>query len=198
MAILSTKLLRPILFEADLIHCTVCSCPRLKPSYAETWYEDFSQPAEARAYYCPEHALLEDLDPDYSGNQSTLFGIPVSRKMPLQMQSLDEIFERPVVYKTAQHSLTSRANGLRPPLWVSLPVGRNFFPHQYVEPKSSLVPVFDTMINGLHGDYYVDVAFRRDGFALVSLKYQQILGCRFVCVIPNQAVLDFFPQMPVD
>lgn len=188
----STKLLRPLLYvQGEEIVCSVCSCKREPTDHPSTWYEDFSALIEPRAHYCPEHALLEDLDPEFPGNQTTLYGVPVTRKMPLQVESLHEIFSDLEVHPSL-FDADKRGNNK---WWVSLPTGRGFCMFQYVNHTAKLLPVFDAMPKGVNGGYYIDIIFRENGTALVSLKYQLILGQRFVCIVPKSAVFDFFKQV---
>lgn len=199
MVILSTKLLRPLTQKIvdSLPHAPICAeCGARADQQAvgrqAGWFYDHQGAEEVgpSTFYCPSHALLEDLDPDWPGNQELLFRAPVSRKMPLQIDSLDELFLDLKFYSTLRAAQQGRGKGW----WVSLPVGYGFATYQYVTPSVKLRPVIDQMIYGDEGDYYVEITFRNDGLALVCLKYERILGYRLVCLVKQEEVLDFFAR----
>ena len=197
MVILSTKLLRPLTQKIveGLPHAPTCAqCGERAAPAAERsagWYYDAADAQRGLGtFYCPKHARLEDLDPDWPANQEVLFRVPVSRKMPLQVETLDELFldlEWHMTMRAAQQRENKK-------WWVSLPVGFGFVPYQYVTPSIKLRPVIDQMVYGDTGHYYVDITFRNDALALVSLKYEQILGQRYVCLVRAAEVLDFFAR----
>lgn len=195
----STKLLRPLQYTPDpsrashdVVTCRTCGINMSEYEACKAgWYRDAGAPQD---HYCPAHTLLEDLDPDWLPNDRVLEGLPVSRKMPLQgITDLAQIFSKPIAYRAPREAEEARRNGR---FWVHLPTGSGFCPYPYVIPTEAVLPVLDQMVYGRHGDYYFDIIWRHSDTALVSLKYQQILGQRFVCLVPRQAVLDFFPMEP--
>lgn len=203
MTVLSTKLLRPLPvgeLPGVELHCHTCSTACHGDDAARAgWYGDFALvfagQSITQGVYCPEHAMLEDMDPDWPANQNTLYRVPVSRNMLLKdVTSLDQIFTEPVQYPTLEAASKARSNvhlkGSK--WWVRLPVTMDFAPWQYVDHQPALQPVFDNLLYGAEGDYYFEITFRQDDLALVSIKYEKILGSRFICLVPKAEVIDFF------
>lgn len=83
-----------------------------------------------------------------------------------------------------------------PRLWLSLPHGESFPLYCTVRASEQLSQFIRE--NSIYGDepdldrsHYLEVVFRDDGTALVVLKYQQILGSRWLCTVPQDTVRAF-------
>lgn len=195
---ISTRLLRPIMrgqYLGQALCCLVCDAKvRVEAGQAVGWYRDYAPnlaAPDAAEFICSNCAMLEDLDPDWPDNQVALAWVPVRRKMPIQIrESLAELFTE---------RSTGKAAGETPPgmLWVSLPVGCGFDLYNHVRPSQALIDVMATMIYSAQpgvnpsNHYYLDISWR-DDHALIQVKYQQILGHRYVAIVPRQFVNDFF------
>jgi hypothetical protein len=86
-----------------------------------------------------------------------------------------------------------------PELWLRLPGGQEFPMYTTV----SATPLLEEFIraNSIYGgdahldrNHYLEVIFREDGTALVAMKYQQILGGRWLTVVPQAQVREFMHQ----
>lgn len=193
----STKLLRPVeLFKYDEVDlsCHVCaSMVNGRAARAEGWYEDCSvEPGDLRQFYCREHVLLEDLDPDYPPNDRYLEGSPVTRRLPLMGRRMDDLFSGLVTHGKAGMVKEGW-------LWASLPVGEGFPLYRSVRPSPDVVEVLARMIYGdcngnFDSKYYLQVAWVGEDEALLTIKYQQILGHRYLARIDRTEVREFFSR----
>jgi hypothetical protein len=83
-----------------------------------------------------------------------------------------------------------------PEMWLSLPHDQGF----PLYPTIRATPMLADFIKGnsIYGDerdlsrsHYIEVCFRDDGTALVLMKYQQILGSRWLCIVPQSQVIEW-------
>lgn len=202
---ISTRLLRPIMrgqYLGQALCCLVCDAKvRVEAGQAVGWYRDYApnlSAPDAAEFICPSCAMLEDLDPDWPDNQTMLAHVPVRRKMPFRVESsLLELFDDLTYADKAGQTPAGK-------LWVSLPVNAGFPLYGSVEPTPALKGLIAQMIYGdrpgacLDKHYYLDIIWRGETEALVMIKYQQILGQRYVAIVPRQLVIDFFqPAKPL-
>lgn len=154
------------------------------------WYHDTEQELH---FLCPGHSMLEDLDPEDPRNRSVLQGVPVRSNLAFQdIGSLGELMT------VTQHSdrIIDRRNMGPKDMWLSLPSGVGRPPRYiYVRPTEKLEQVVAGMLYGTElpfdQHFYVQVNKYRDDEYLVSIKYQQIIGSRYVCRVSRQ-ILDSF------
>lgn len=185
----STKLLRP-LEPGHLMNmvmaCQVCDVRAIgDQARIDGWFVD-QRFGSGHQFYCPRHALLEDLDPDWPDNQKLLQGVPVSRKMPLQgITDPAELFHDMVLEKQAG----ANHQNLQNRCWISLPVGHGYNLYHYAKLQPAVQAIAGSMVSS---DLYVEIVQRSNGTLLVSLKYQRMLGSRFVCILPSIRCLDSF------
>lgn len=177
--ILSTKLLRPVP-ENQVWACMAKDCN--KPA----GYRNAAEP-EGEAY-CAEHTLLEDLDPLWPSNQKLLDRVPVSRMAAFTgLEKFSDLFS-----KREQN----KDRGQRG-LWVSTPAGSGINGAS-ADAKDELVAwITGNLIYGavapLDKSYYIQV-MRRGDLAFINLKYQQILGTRFLGIVEWASVVEFFGE----
>lgn len=189
----STKRLRPVVATAcEKVSCATCEAVLSTADAAKQgWYRDEEPPFEA---YCSRHTLLEDLDPNFLGNQNALYGVPTRRSMPFQgVTDLSVLFGDKHVGQKAGEGYKSAFVEY---LWVRLPSGSGFPLYCLVKPSPELLQLISaTMVYGLgrplSTHYYLDVCWRDDA-ALISVKYQRILGQRHLAIVDRQLILDFF------
>lgn len=138
--------------------------------------------------FCNEHTLLEDLDPGWSSNQRLLDRAPVSRMAAFTwLEKFSDLFS-----KREQN----KDRGQRG-LWVSMPTGTGLN-GESADAKDALVDwIAGSLIYGAGGpldkSYYVQV-IRRGDLAYINLKYQQILGTRFLGIVEWASVVEFFGE----
>lgn len=184
--ILSTKLLRPVM-RGEVKQC--CKCGGL------AGYYDAALPVEAPEFYCSVDALLEDLDPDEFGNQHTLTGAVVSRKTEFpDCMDIEELFARTkvVMPPTKRHSLQ---------MWANVVDSRQLYEWDVVARPAVWDWIQENSIYGsevpLERHYYVQVNRWEDrGVALVTLKFQQIIGSHYLAIVPWETVEKFFGVRP--
>lgn len=193
----STKLLRPISRHDCVDNLLVCHKCGKETSAGEVptghWYKDFAAAPGELSVTCGSCSLLEDMDPDWPENQGMLFSTPVRRKMPFQeVEDLGMFFTGLDVAAKAGQTPGGK-------LWVALPHNSGFPLYSHVKPTQKLIDfIAEKMIYGYPyecpGDfYYVQINWMEGtDEALVSLKYQRILGYRALCRVPRQLVHDFF------
>ena len=87
-------------------------------------------------------------------------------------------------------------------LWLSLPHDYGFPLYTTVRATAELKDFVAR--NSIYGDehdldksHYLEAVFRDDETALVVLKYQQILGSRWLCIVPQAQIFDFVRDNPV-
>ena len=176
--ILSTKLLRPL---TDLSKtgapqpCSQCE--------AQAQYYDHVD----GAVYCGEHTLLEDLDPENAANQRTLQGCAVSRLAAFpELQLFSELFEKREPNKNRGDK----------GVWISVPTSANIKQNS-ADAKGPLIEwIKENLIYGaasLDPHYYIQLS-RKGEMAFVYIKYQQILGSRFIGIVSWESVVDFFGE----
>lgn len=199
----STKLLRPVrpgdVHPEAVLDCESCAAHCMgHVAPMKRWYEDHSiaQLGKPRIYFCPMHAMLEDLDPDWPANQDILARTPVRRKMPLQDVTVDDLF-------------IGKQNGSAPGqtpkgwLWLSLPVNEGLGMYTSVKPSPAVLEIMEAMLYrdfGTNYDqhYYAQVIWVEPNEALISLQYQQLLGYRFVARVPRDQLREFCSRQPFE
>lgn len=184
--ILSTKLLRPINQDAGVI-CSKCQAAALYYDAAEA----------GPTGYCGNHALLEDLDPDDSLNSRMLMGIPVSRTAAFpECMDIGELFaSAPAVPrdKRATAQMWARLSPHNPPQGLDDVIARPLVV-EWVK--------LNSIYSGDHKldtNHYIEIVLREvDGrrVAFIFLKFQHILGSRFLAVVPEETVEAFFGDQP--
>lgn len=81
-------------------------------------------------------------------------------------------------------------------LWLSLPHDHGFPLYITVRATPQLADFIagNSIYGGerdLDRSHYLEVVFRDDGTALVLMQYQQILGSRWLCIVPQSQVTDW-------
>lgn len=173
--ITSEKLLRP-LYVGQLWQCDAEGCNR--PA-------SFKDAASDEAY-CDEHTTLEDLDPTWPSNASLLNGIPVSRNAAFTW-----ITKMSDLFTPREPNKHRGARGL----WVSLPTSTKIRQNS-ADAKDVLADWIGSNLiygsaGGLDKHYYIQVIFKGD-LAYLHIKYQQILGTRFLGIVEAESVKEFF------
>jgi hypothetical protein len=184
--ILSTKLLRPRLKGTLASACCKCAQEATFCDVAESLF------SHSEKFYCGKHAQLEDLDPDEYANQRVLDGAPVSRKMAFpECMDIEELF--------AKVPQDGPRTGTR--LWCSVT-------NHYELESADLAPrpaVLEWIAaNSIYGkelpldkNHFIQINHWEDrGVALVTLKYQQIIGSHYLAIVPWETVEKFFGVRP--
>ena len=180
--ILSTKLLRRVNLTAGKI------CDKCKKA-AE--YYDAALPVESFAFYCGDHARLEDLDPDDRINDRMLGGIPVSRKMAFpECLDIEELFA-----KTPKAELNVRRHTLQ--MWANVVDSPQLQKWDVVARPATADWIKEHSIYSGDADldrsHFVQINHWEDrDVALISLKFQQILGTHYLAIVPWETVEKFF------
>lgn len=181
--ILSTKLLRRVNKSAGKI-CDKCK--------KDAEYYDAALPVESFAFYCGNHCLLEDLDPDDVLNQRMLGGMPVSRKMAFpECADIEELF-----------AATPRPTGIEKRHTLQMYASVMGFPRMSATTDVVARPAVAEWIRE-HSIYSSDPDLDKNHFiqinpwdeqkiALISLKFQQILGTHYLAIVPWKTVEKFF------
>jgi hypothetical protein len=189
--ILSTKLLRRINPAANVV---CCQCSNLA-----TYYD--AAVTEGPVGYCGSHALLEDLDPDDVRNSHMLTGVSASRMAVFpQCMDIEELF---ALSPPMEHGKRASLQ-----MWVSCFA---FSRQAQMLQRGDVVArpathewIKENLIYGsnpqLDDSYYIEIHRCDDGngtpLAYIRLKYQQILGSRFLAVVPWETVVKFFGEYP--
>lgn len=161
----------------------------------ETWYVDVE--GDKLDHYCPEHSKLEDLDPEDWRNRSLLHRVPVRSNMFFQdVQSLDELM---TIDQYGSRMIERRFIDSKT-MWLCLPSELNRpLIYIYVKPTAKLEEVVLSTIYGGNQPYdhyhYVQVNKYGDDEYLISLKYQHIIGSRYICRVPRQVLDSFLAQV---
>lgn len=170
---------------------TGCTAEGQYRDLQDTWYVDVDN--NKLDHYCPEHSKLEDLDPEDGRNRKLLHRVPVRSNMFFQdVQSLDEL----MTIDQYSNRMVERRFIDSKTMWLCLPSELNRpLIYIYVKPTAKLEEVVLSTIYGGNQPYdqyhYVQVNKYGDDEYLISLKYQQIIGSRYVCRVSRQ-VLDSF------
>ena len=189
--ILSTKLLR-IINKAAGVKC--CQCDELADYY------DAAVTINGPTGYCSKHALLEDLDPDDVRNSSMLTGVSASRMSVFpQCLDIEELFS---LSPPMEHGKRASLQ-----MWVScfaFSSRGSMLQRGDVVARPALYEwIKENLIYGGHlkldDSYYIEIHRSDDGngvpLAYIRLKYQQILGSRFLAVVPWETVVKFFGEV---
>lgn len=152
-------------------------------------YYDVALPVEEFFFYCGDHSLLEDLDPDDFLNQHTLTGAYVSRRAAFpECMDIEELFA-----KTPRAALSGRPHTLQ--MWASV-VNANHIQQWDVVARPAVVgwiqenSIYTTPLDANH---YIQITCREDeDLAFITLKFQQILGSRLLAIVPLKTVEKFF------
>lgn len=145
-------------------------------------------------YYCSMHSPLSAMDEEHPSNQAALANWPVKASQLMPGATLDELFAEPLQWLTFDAARDRRDLAER--LYVSLPLvygvrGRQVF----VKPSPALAAKIEEAMAYGKGmrEYYLQVVLAEDlDEAWVLVRYQRILGQRYVCRVPLAAAKQFF------
>jgi len=172
--ILSEKSLRPWALPEGS-KCCVCGAENDSRFYYDP---------PARKFYCSSHTLLEDLDPLNKRNASMLFGCPVSRLTVFpELENIRDLLVPITAPKRGEPNFYCRSD---------------MFPNLRVMPTPALTAwVYNNMLYPrLTPDkYFFDLHIREYGgvdLAWLSLRYQEILGTRYLAVVTRANVEKIF------
>lgn len=173
--------------EKSHMLCAVEGCTKAQ----EFWYPTLKQGR------CGEHTLLADLDPEHPVNRRKLHGVPVACNFvaPLDMP-LKDLFEKVLVRPTDKLDHIGQQQLLLSLLLPHSPRyrhARSQYPVTNLQmahtpkvvPSQALLEIVETkMLYGLSkpltNHYFLEIVERHDDQILLSLKYQQIIGRRYL------------------
>jgi len=111
-------------------------------------------------------------------------------KLYMPGATLPELFE----FVRCESSAVRSRRGAE--LWLRLPVNLGFPLYMTVLATPRLAEFMKA--NSIYGDepnldqsHYLEAFFRDDGTALIEFKYQQIIGSRWLCIVPQSQVTEW-------